>query len=76
MSDYARFFHKNLYFCLERLNIRILDDERDSEGVGEGVTIVSQKIKFSPKDLWIYFRKSHSSEKLIHNSTDPTSISS
>jgi hypothetical protein len=74
MPDYATVFRKNLYFCPERLYIRILDDEHDSDGVGEGVTIVSQRTKFSRKQLRIYFGKSHSSEKLIHNSTNPTSI--
>ncbi len=72
MSDYERFFRKNLYLSLERHYTRILDGEDDSEGEGEGVTSVSQKTNFGPKDLWILFHKSHSSEKLIHNSTNPT----
>ena len=54
---------------------RILDGQDDNEDEGEGVTIVSQKLKFGPKELWIYFRKSYSSEKLTHNSANPTSIS-
>jgi hypothetical protein len=55
MSDYARFFHKNLYFCLERLNIRILDDEYDSVGEGEGETIVHEEIEVGFVELWISF---------------------
>jgi hypothetical protein len=49
------FFHKNLHFCLKRLNIRILDDEHDSKGVDEGVTIVSQKNQVQPKRLMDIF---------------------
>jgi hypothetical protein len=55
MSDYVRFSHKNLYFCLERLNIRILDDEHDSVGEGEGETIVHGEIEVGFVDLWISF---------------------
>ncbi len=55
--------------------VQSLDGEDDSEGEGEGVTIGSQKTKFRPKVLCIYFHKSHSSEKPIHNSINPISIS-
>jgi hypothetical protein len=55
MSDCARFFHKNLYFCLERFNIRILDDEHDSVGEGEDETIVHGEIEVGFVELWISF---------------------
>ncbi len=48
MSNYERFFHKNLYLSLERHYTRILDGEDDSEGEGEGVTSVSQKKQVRP----------------------------
>jgi hypothetical protein len=55
MSNYVRFSHKNLYFCLKRLNIRILDDEGDSVGEGGGETIVHEEIEVGSVELWISF---------------------
>ncbi len=53
MSNYRRLFHKNLYFCLERRDIRIFDGEDDSEGEGEAIVYGEIEIGFI--ELWIGF---------------------